>query len=55
MPYELKRFETGFKVCDKRRCFSNKPLSFNQAQKQRVAIAISESRKSGKPIGQYFK
>lgn len=55
MPYELKRFETGFKVCDKTKCFSNKPISFNKAKKQRIAIAISESKKTGKSVGQYFK
>ena len=55
MPYDIKKVAGGFKVCDNKRCFSKHGLPFNQAQKQRVAIALSEARKSGKPVGQYFK
>lgn len=55
MPYKIEKQEKdGFKVCDAKRCFSNKPLTKKQATRQRIAIAISESRKIGKPISKYF-
>jgi hypothetical protein len=34
--------------------FSRKPLSKKQAQKQRTAIALSESRKTGKPVSIFY-
>jgi len=56
MPYKIEKQPSGgFKVCDANRCFSNKPLTKKQAVKQRISIAISESKKTGKPIGTYFK
>lgn len=55
MPYIIKKVKGGFKVCDnKGMCLSNKPLTKKVSQKQRIAAAISESKKSGKPISGYF-
>ncbi len=48
MPFAIKKFGSGFKVCDKKRCFSNAPLSYGNAVKQRVAIALSEHKKNPK-------
>ena len=55
MPYKIEQVsKSGFKVCDANRCFSKKPLTKKQAQKQRIAIALSESKKLGKPINIYI-
>jgi hypothetical protein len=56
MPFEIKKVGRGFKVVEpgKTHVFSHNPLSKKQAMKQRVAIALSESRKSGKPVKSYF-
>jgi hypothetical protein len=45
MPYEIKKVKGGYLVCDEKKCYSNKPLTKKKAQKQRVAIAISEHKK----------
>lgn len=55
MPYLLRKVAGGFKVCDSNRCFSKKPIPLKQAQKQRVAIALSEHAKNpNKPMSYYF-
>jgi len=55
MPYFLRKVAGGFKVCDTNRCFSKKPIPLKQAQKQRVAIALSEHAKNpNKPMSYYF-
>jgi hypothetical protein len=55
MPYMIKPVSGGFVVEDKKgNQFSNKPLTKKMAMKQRVAIALSESRKTGKPASVYF-
>lgn len=54
MPYHLEKVGHGFKVCDDTRCFSKKPLTKKQSKKQIIAIALSESRKTGKPVKNYF-
>ena len=54
MPYKLKKFEDKWKVCDPNKCFSKKALPLKQAQKQRIAIALSESRKTGKQPKTFF-
>jgi len=54
MPYEIKRKGAGFVVCDAKRCFSNKPLTLQKARAQRVAIALSEAKKTGKPVSKFF-
>jgi DNA adenine methylase len=46
MPYELKKFKNGYKVCkkyDDKTCYSKIPLKYKTAYKQRQAIGISES------------
>lgn len=56
MPYTIEQTGKGFRVCDSSmKCFSKKGLSKATAQKQRIAIAISESQKTGKPIKSFFK
>jgi hypothetical protein len=56
MPYFLRKVSNGYKVCDSNRCFSKNPLPLQQAQKQRVAIALSEHAKNPKkPMSYYFK
>ena len=55
MPYNIKKVLGGFKVTDNHKFFSGKPLTKSKAEKQRIAIAISEHKKTGKPIGYYFK
>lgn len=55
MPYSIESTGKGFKVCDASgKCFSKKGLPKKTAERQRVAIAISESKKTGKSIGSYF-
>jgi hypothetical protein len=56
MPFQIKKVGKGYKVVEpgKTHVFSNNPLSKKQAMKQRVAIALSESKKSGNPIKSYF-
>jgi len=55
MPYDIKKIKGGFLVKDKKgKQFSNKPLSKKMATKQRIAIALSESKKTGKPVSTYF-
>ena len=54
MPYIIKKVNNGYKLCLKRnpnQCFSNKPIPYENAVKQRKAIAISEHRgKGNKPL-----
>lgn len=55
MPYKIKEVGTNkFKVCDPMRCFSKVGLSREQAMKQRIAIALSEHRKTGKAMKSFF-
>jgi hypothetical protein len=54
MPIKVKKVKGGFMACDPNRCFSNKPLTKTMAKKQQIAIALSESRKSGKPVGNFL-
>lgn len=56
MPYHIERVGSGFKVCDQSgKCFSKKGMPKKRAEKQRIAIALSESRKTGKDVGSYFE
>lgn len=57
MPLKIKKINSGYKVVDStsNHIFSkNKPLTKKNALKQRIALAISTSKKSGKPISNYF-
>ena len=55
MPYIIKPVRQGFKVFDaKGKVFSNKPLTRKAATKQRIAIALSEAKKTGKPASDFF-
>lgn len=52
MPYEIRKFPDGYKVCKKEedKCFSKDPLSFKKAVAQRKAIGMSGSGMSGGSI-----
>lgn len=48
MPYSIVPYQNGYKVCltaEPTRCFSNRPLSRRTAEKQRVAIQLSEAQR----------
>jgi hypothetical protein len=56
MPYSIERTGSGYKVCDSAgKCFSKQGLPKKTAEKQRIAIAISESIRSKKPVSSFFK
>lgn len=46
MPYTIKKFKTGFKVCkrDKDKCFSKEPIPLTRAKKQLKAIGITSAK-----------
>jgi hypothetical protein len=55
----IDKVKGGYKVCRRCNkspceCLSNKPLTKKNATKQRIAVAISESKKSKKPVSSYF-
>ena len=56
MPFKLTHGKSGYFVYDPitKKHFSNSGLSKKTAAKQRLAIALSESKKSGKPVGYYL-
>ena len=50
MPYVIRKFKTGYKVCKKNepnKCFSNKPIPLENAQKQLKAIGMNDHLKGG--------
>jgi len=46
MPYKIKKFNNGYKVCklNNDKCFSNKNLSLENAKKQMKAIIYNENK-----------
>jgi hypothetical protein len=55
MPYKIVHMDGGFAVRDaKGKEFSKRPLTKKIATKQRIAIALSESQKTGKPVSAFF-
>ena len=55
MPYSVENTGKGFKVFDETgKSFSKKGLPKSTAYKQRIAIALSESKKTGKPLNSLF-
>ena len=54
MPYKIEKVRGGFKVADANRYFSNKPLTKKNAISQRIAIVLSEHKKTGKSIKSLF-
>ena len=54
MPYKIEKVGKGYFVSDNIKRFSKKPLTKKMAEKQRIAIALSEHNKSGKPVSFYF-
>jgi len=54
MPMKVKKVKGGYKACDHNKCFSKHPLSKTMARKQQIAIGLSESRKSGKPMSAFL-
>jgi hypothetical protein len=55
MPFQLVHTGGGYKVCDDKRCYSKHVLPKKTAIKQRIAIALSEHRATGKPMKSFFK
>ncbi len=58
MPYYIKKVKEGYKVCKKEqhdKCFSNKPLSLETAQKQMKAIGMNEHKGGAKESSQTKK
>lgn len=53
-PVFIEKEKGGFKACDDKKCFSKRPMTKEQAQKQRVAIALSLARKESRPAKVYF-
>jgi len=52
MPYKIEKVDNGYKVCkiDDSKCFSNEPLTLEQAEKQLKAIGMNSHLKGmGKP------
>jgi len=54
MPYKIEKVKGGFKVFHGKEAFSKNPLTLKKATKQRIAIAISEHKSTGKPTGSFF-
>lgn len=54
MPYKIKATETGYKVFSGKKSFSKGGLTKNQARKQRIAIVLSEAKRTGKPVSELF-
>lgn len=54
MPIFIEKESRGFKACDAKGCFSKQPMTKENAQKQRIAIALSLAKKEGKPAKVYF-
>jgi hypothetical protein len=51
MPYEIKKFDSGYKVCKENtdECYSKNPLPLERAKRQQKAIGISEAKGGAKP------
>lgn len=54
MPYKIVKVKGGYKVSDGKKFLSSHPLSKEMAMKQRIAVALSESRMTKKPASYYF-
>lgn len=56
MPYKITHAKDGFYVYDPatKRHFSKHGLTKKQAEAQRVAISLSEHKKTGKPMNAFF-
>jgi hypothetical protein len=55
MPYKVIKEDGGFVVKDEKgHQYSKRPLTKKKARKQQVAIALSESRATNKPISALF-
>lgn len=56
MPYKIIRRKTGYFVYnpETKRFFSKNPLTKEHATKQRIALALLESKRTMLPISQFF-
>ena len=54
MPYRIVGQDGGFRVCDDKKCFSKHPLTKKKATSQRIAIALTESKKTHTPVRSFF-
>jgi hypothetical protein len=57
MPYKIKKTSRGYFVESEasHHLLSHKPLPLSVARAQRIAVAIAESKKTGKKPTEYFK
>ncbi len=55
MPYKIVPEGSGFIVKHGTHAFSKKPITKEMATKQRIAIALSEAKKTQKPVSKFFK
>lgn len=56
MPFQIVKQKRGFfvKETGTNKLFSKNPLTKNNAEKQRVALAIAMSKKEKRPINKFF-
>lgn len=54
MPYTIQNHDGYFMVHDSKGKMYTKYKNRKDAEKQRIAIALSESQKTGKPASTYF-
>lgn len=52
--YKIVPEKSGFVVKHGKHAFSKTPLTKSKARSQQIAIALSESRRTGKPVGKFF-
>jgi hypothetical protein len=54
MTIAVQKVKGGYMACDANKCFSKHPLSKTMARKQTIAIALSESKMTGKPVSKFL-
>jgi hypothetical protein len=54
MPYSIQNHDGYFMVHDSNGKMYTKYKNRKDAEKQRIAIALSQAKKSGKPVSTYF-
>ncbi len=56
MPYRLVPLKSGFvaESTESHKRLSKRPMTKEKARKQIIAVALAESRKTGKPVKSFF-
>ena len=54
MTIAVQKVKGGYMACDANKCFSKHPLSKTMARKQTIAIALSESKMTGKTVSKFL-